>query len=119
MPYWLIYFIESRLPAEMNKETRDREKRFVYHAPVQFVISILAVELTLWFNSITGVYTLNSTSQLIPFLFGITQLIFVLYKLRDRREFEKIWYDQQEPEFHNKIGVFPFSVPNILPIAYI
>lgn len=36
-----------------------------------FVWTILTVELTLFFNSVSGVYNIQSTGQLIPFIIGI------------------------------------------------
>ena len=36
-----------------------------------FVWTILAVELTLFFNSVSGVYSIKSTGQLIPFIIGV------------------------------------------------
>ena len=32
---------------------------------------IIAIELTLTFNSISGIYTIESTGQLIPFIIGV------------------------------------------------
>jgi hypothetical protein len=39
------------------------------------------VELTLFWNGIKGVYTLNSTGQLIPFIIGIVGLLQLLHSL--------------------------------------
>lgn len=36
---------------------------------------IVFVELTLTANNISGVYTLNTTGQLIPFIIGITSMV--------------------------------------------
>ncbi len=83
------------------------DKRFSYSAPGQFVVSVLAVELTLKWNNITGVHSLDSTSQLIPFLFGIGQLCFVVYegfKNAYEVDFDRIWYGQPEMSYHNAPG---------------
>lgn len=37
--------------------------------------AIAAVELSLYWNQITGVYAINSTGQLIPFIIGIVGLL--------------------------------------------
>jgi len=37
-----------------------------------FVWSVLAIELTLKWNHVTGVYEVTSTGQLIPLVLGIT-----------------------------------------------
>lgn len=42
---------------------------------------IVAIELTLAFNSISGVYTMKSTGQLIPFVIGVGGLWTVLNDL--------------------------------------
>jgi hypothetical protein len=44
------------------------------------VYSIIAVELTLSWNSIRDVYTINTTGQLIPFIIGLTGFARCIYK---------------------------------------
>ena len=47
------------------------------------VYSIVAVELTLVWNHMTEVYTVNSTGQVIPLIVGSGMLINMLLKIRD------------------------------------
>jgi hypothetical protein len=44
------------------------------------IYSVVGIELTLYWNSINGVYTINTTGQLIPFVIGLLGLLRVLYK---------------------------------------
>lgn len=44
--------------------------------------SILAVELTLVWNSVTGVYNVRSTGQIIALVVGLGMLVKVLWLLR-------------------------------------
>lgn len=46
-------------------------RRALFVLPLLVALMIVAVELTLAFNSITGVYTIKSTGQLIPFIVGL------------------------------------------------
>jgi hypothetical protein len=41
--------------------------------------SVLGIELTLYWNSISGVYTIKSTGQLIPFVIGLTGLLKIVW----------------------------------------
>ena len=43
--------------------------------------SIITVELTLIYNSISGVYTIRSTGQLIPFITGVAGLGKTMHEL--------------------------------------
>ena len=43
--------------------------------------AIAAVELSLYWNQITGVYTIDSTGQLIPFIIGIVGLLRLFHGL--------------------------------------
>jgi hypothetical protein len=43
------------------------------------IYSILGVELTLYWNSISGVYSFSTTGQLIPLIIGGTDLIRTVY----------------------------------------
>ena len=62
----------------MNSFVYDRTKHFKVFFIVTTVCTviwtIIAVELTLSFNSISDVYTIESTGQLIPFVIGIVGL---------------------------------------------
>ena len=40
--------------------------------------SLVAVELTLYWNGVTGVYGIDSTGQLIPFITGVLSLVGLL-----------------------------------------
>jgi hypothetical protein len=42
--------------------------------------SVIGIEMTLYWNSITGVYTINTTGQLIPFVIGLAGLAKVVYE---------------------------------------
>jgi len=56
------------------------------------VYSILAIELLIHFNSITGVYDIGTTGQIIPFVIGLATLwktaiaIFAKFLLPDKSE---------------------------------
>lgn len=43
--------------------------------------SIITVELTLLYNSISGIYTIRSTGQLIPFIIGVAGLGKTMHEL--------------------------------------
>jgi hypothetical protein len=45
------------------------------------VYMVLAIELTLVWNSILGVYTIGTVGQLIPFVIGAAGLLKVFYKI--------------------------------------
>lgn len=85
-PAWklvLIYHIKD-LSAENAKDDptiMEGELRQLYRAPLSFCVSVLAVELTIHFNHIKGVHSLRSTSQLIPFVVGLGQLLFVVFQM--------------------------------------
>jgi hypothetical protein len=44
------------------------------------VFSIIGIEMTLYWNSISNVYTINTTGQLIPFVIGLVGLAKVIYE---------------------------------------
>lgn len=46
---------------------------------------MISVELTLLWNGISGVYTLNSTGQLIPFIIGVVGLLSLLHGISVER----------------------------------
>ncbi|KAH8802463.1 hypothetical protein F5884DRAFT_802110 [Xylogone sp. PMI_703] len=50
---------------------RRKRRNALFVLPVLIAIMIIAVELTIAFNSISGVYTIKSTGQLIPFVIGV------------------------------------------------
>ncbi|KAE9993780.1 hypothetical protein EG327_003285 [Venturia inaequalis] len=47
---------------------------------VSFFYSIIGLEMTLHWNHVTGVYTINSVGQLIPFVIGLVGFIKVIYE---------------------------------------
>lgn len=47
---------------------------------VSFIYSIIGIEMTLQWNHVTGVYTINSVGQLIPFVIGLLGFIKVIYE---------------------------------------
>src|SRR5579862_206702 len=49
------------------------------------VFSILAIELTLKWNSVKGVYTLSSAGQLIPFVIGLSGVVQTISCIIDER----------------------------------
>jgi hypothetical protein len=48
--------------------------------------STLAVELTLRWNGVSGVYGISSTGQVIPFVVGVGILVTVIWKVFRRKE---------------------------------
>jgi hypothetical protein len=44
------------------------------------VIAVVATEVTIRWNKIRGVDSLDSVSQLVPFVIGLGQLLYVLYR---------------------------------------
>ncbi|KAF4637404.1 hypothetical protein G7Y89_g680 [Cudoniella acicularis] len=59
-----------------NKALNKFQKQWAKYASkilntLVFVYSILAIELLIYFNTITGVYDLGSTGQIIPFVIGL------------------------------------------------
>ena len=56
-------------------------KTFIACAPIY---SILAIELTLKWNNVSNVYTVNSTGQLIPFVIGVAGFLKVFYDIRGK-----------------------------------
>ncbi|KAK3358162.1 hypothetical protein B0T25DRAFT_580084 [Lasiosphaeria hispida] len=62
------------------------------------LFGVLSTELSLRWNNISGVYSIDSASQFIPFLFGLGTLIYILYRgltLKKGPEAE----DAAEPDF--------------------
>ncbi|KAF2792031.1 hypothetical protein K505DRAFT_339041 [Melanomma pulvis-pyrius CBS 109.77] len=49
-----------------------------YFTPFWMIWSLIAIELTLSWNGVTGVYDIDSTGQLIPFITGILSLVGLL-----------------------------------------
>lgn len=49
------------------------------------VYIVLAIELTLVWNSISGVYTIGTVGQLIPFVIGAAGLLKIFYKIFAKR----------------------------------
>ena len=45
------------------------------------VISMILIELTLKWNHLEGIYSINSTGQIIPLMVGIGSMIAVIWKL--------------------------------------
>jgi hypothetical protein len=55
-------------------------QNFIYTAnAICIVWMAISVELTLLWNGISGVYTLDSTGQLIPFIIGVVGFISLLH----------------------------------------
>lgn len=51
---------------------------------------IVFVELTLTANNISGVYTINTTGQLIPFIIGITSMVAAMREIA-LRYIREVW----------------------------
>lgn len=68
-------------------ETRSPEtERCIYAANLICIIwTIISVELTLYWNQITDVYTLRSTGQLIPFIIGVFGFLSLLHSVSVER----------------------------------
>jgi hypothetical protein len=47
---------------------------------LSLIYSVLGIELTLYWNHIRDVYTINTTGQLIPFVIGLAGLAKVIYE---------------------------------------
>lgn len=54
--------------------------------PIFWLWSVLAVELTLVWNHVEGVYTVKSTGQIIPFVAGLGILVRMFWILRDEHK---------------------------------
>jgi hypothetical protein len=53
---------------------------------VSLIYSVIGIEMTLQWNHVTGVYTINSVGQLIPFVIGLAGFVKVIYEpLKDVR----------------------------------
>ncbi|KAI9836179.1 MAG: hypothetical protein M1838_005116 [Thelocarpon superellum] len=72
---WLLYgfFYLGRETAVGDAETRGPAAflKIPKLVLIPFVLAILSIELTLSWNNITGVYAINTTGQIIPFVIGI------------------------------------------------
>ena len=64
-----------------EKEQRRVPDTGPYSDFIVILISIIAVELTIRWNHITGVDTLNSTSQILPFVLGVGLFFYAFYVL--------------------------------------
>ena len=76
--------------------------------------SILAIELIIRWNSISGVYTIGSTGQVIPFTIGIGGLIKVLSTVPAQAfDNDSLWSAKIEAfRMHNgKWAKFPVKAP--------
>jgi hypothetical protein len=51
-----------------------------------FIYCILAIELMLRWNRVTGVYTVSSTGQLIPLVTGVVGFLDVLFNVQGKYE---------------------------------
>ncbi|KAL2842249.1 hypothetical protein BJX68DRAFT_244817 [Aspergillus pseudodeflectus] len=51
-----------------------------------FIYGILAIELMLRWNRVTGVYNVSSTGELIPFVTGVVGFLDVLFNVRGKYE---------------------------------
>ncbi|KAJ0418199.1 hypothetical protein BJY00DRAFT_287999 [Aspergillus carlsbadensis] len=61
------------------------------------IYSIAGVELTLYWNTISGVYSVSSTGQLIPLIIGATSLVRTVYGvLKLRNEQSLLWREYYE-----------------------
>jgi hypothetical protein len=61
-------------------------------ALVSAIITILAIELTLVWNEISGVYDIKTTGQLIPFVIGVLGLFKTLYLVHFERKVRPVDY---------------------------
>ena len=76
--YMYVFRLE-RLHASNIDDRRFR----IYLSIFSIVYSIIAIELTLVWNNVSGVYNVNSTGQVIPLIAGSGILISVFWKMRD------------------------------------
>ena len=73
-----MYFRLERLHASNIDDQRFRICLSIF----SIVYSIIAIELTLVWNNVSGVYNVNSTGQVIPLIAGSGILISVFWKMR-------------------------------------
>lgn len=74
---------------------------------------ILAVELTLAWNSVSNIYDLGSTGQLIPFIIGVMGLFRVMYlALPDQFEDKKVKTHPKEPRLLESSAVWRYHLRN-------
>jgi hypothetical protein len=52
-----------------------QKQLFHWLSPCVLVYSVLGIELTLYWNQISGIYTVNTTGQLIPLVVGVVGLL--------------------------------------------
>ncbi|KAF7502465.1 hypothetical protein GJ744_005793 [Endocarpon pusillum] len=78
-----------------SEKARRRRRGALFVLPFLIAFMIVTIELTLAFNSITGVYTIKSTGQLIPFIVGlggiwttVNDLVIDYYKAKTKAEEE-------------------------------
>ncbi|KAF2803285.1 uncharacterized protein BDZ99DRAFT_468260 [Mytilinidion resinicola] len=91
------------------------------------IYSILAIELTLKWNKVSGVYTVNSTGQLIPFVIGVAGFLKVFDDVKGKYKQRRLEKKREElnhgmgehgatsadqielvhvaPEYHNSYGM--------------
>ena len=62
------------------------------------ILYILAVELTLRWNSVSGVYDINSTGQIIPLATGVSVAVVTLWKLIVARKRAKVEQTDDEDD---------------------
>jgi hypothetical protein len=74
---------QNRLTEEKARGVRRKNIKFLVIAFVMWIFVVLSVELMIRWNSITGVYSLTTVGQLIPFLIGFSGFISV-YQAWDR-----------------------------------
>lgn len=73
-PAYLSDYDQGTLQLHGNNQTFSFRRRALFALPFLIVLMIIAIELTLAFNSISGVYEIKSTGQLIPFIIGVCGL---------------------------------------------
>jgi hypothetical protein len=87
------YDVEAiqRLAARLSKQVDewsskcvDREQTIV--EVLAFIYTILAVELTLSWNNVTGVYSIDSVGQIIPLAGGVLNIVYAAWKINRKRE---------------------------------
>jgi hypothetical protein len=80
--------VSSRIPLLFDGAISDFNDRLKWAQPTLYAVNaifliwaIIAVELSLFWNQVTIVYTLNSTGQLIPLIIGLVGLLRLLHGL--------------------------------------
>lgn len=82
-----VRWLTSPIHAQLTFIIRSKSARQLIYTTnfICIIWTMISVELTLLWNGISGVYTLNSTGQLIPFIIGVVGLLSLLHGISVER----------------------------------